>query len=458
MKYDKNFLKSITVITILLLIVSIIKQNSNLNVNDNIQTNLFRGIKSVKVREEKSKIDDKNISINIKMPQINYQNDEVERYINTYIRKDINEFINHQRQCTQLNKIKSKKSIDINYHVVFEDLNLINIVIYKNIDINKNNFNLEKESYIFDLKTGQRIYLDNLLKNNENYKDTIKNYLVKYIKKNNINIDKDKIQIDKYTNYVIEDEGLLIYFNPYKESKKNKSYEFKIPYDIFSNKIKLIKTDNVVANIDTQTITENKSYINSIINIPIITTKNKDIEKIINDKIRNDIMRFYDNSKNEAKEYNKNFPENKNKFVSNVDFYAKKNSNNVLSILINYYKYSAGAHGYYEYKTYNIDMRNGEFLELKNIFKRDSDYKKVLDSEIRRQIELKAKNDPQYEGIYEFNGIKDNQKFYIEDDNLIIYFDLYEIAPYAAGIPEFKININIINHILNDDYIEFFNS
>ena len=287
MKYDKNFLKSITVITILLLIVSIIKQNSNLNVDDNIQTNLFRGIKSVKVREEKSKIDDKNISINIKMPQINYQNDEVERYINTYIRKDINEFINHQRQCTQLNKVKSKKSIDINYHVVFEDLNLINIVIYKNIDINKNNFKLEKDSYIFDLKTGQRIYLDNLLKDNKNYTDTIKNYLVKYIKKNNINIDKDKIQIDKYTNYIIEDEGLLIYFNPYKDSKKNKSYEFKIPYDIFSNKIKLIKTDNVVANIDTQTITENKSYINSIINIPIITTKNKDIEKIINDKIRN---------------------------------------------------------------------------------------------------------------------------------------------------------------------------
>ena len=41
--------------------------------------------------------------------------------------------------------------------------------------------------------------------------------------------------------------------------------------------------------------------------------------------------------------------------------------------------------------------------------------------------------------MYEFKSIEDKQKFYIQDDNIVVYFDLYDIAPYAAGIPEFKI-------------------
>ncbi len=456
MKYNKNFLKSITIITVLLLVISIIKQNANFNIDNMVQANLFKGLRTVKVSEEKIKIEDKNILINTRMPQINYQNYEVERYINTYIRKNINEFINHQRQYTQLNKEKAKKNISINYHVPFEDSNMINIVIYKSIETNKDKFELEKDSYVFDLKTGQRVYLDNLLKDNPNYENVINNYIDKYINKNHIKVSKDRIKIDKYTNYIIEDGGLLIYFNPYKNSEENINYEFKIPYEVFSNKIRIIQTDEILANIDTQTLTENNKNINSIINIPIVMTKNKNIEKNINDKIRNDIMEFYNSSKNEAKEYNKNFPENTNKFVANVDFYTKKNSDNMLSILLNYYKYSGGSHGYYEYKSYNIDMRSGKFLELEDLFKSNSDYKKVINNEIRRQIEYKAKSDSQYEGIYQFERIKDNQKFYIQDNNLIIYFDLYEIAPYAAGIPEFQVNINIINHILKEEYIGFF--
>ena len=48
------------------------------------------------------------------------------------------------------------------------------------------------------------------------------------------------------------------------------------------------------------------------------------------------------------------------------------------------------------------------------------------------------------------------QKFYIQDDNIVVYFDLYDIAPYAAGIPEFIINVNKIDHILKPEYKEIF--
>ncbi|WP_052356875.1 DUF3298 domain-containing protein [[Clostridium] dakarense] len=456
MKHTNNFLKSITIITIGILIISVIKQGNLNNIKDIMQTNLYQGLRTVKVTEEKTKIDSKNTSISIKMPEIHYQNEEVERYINTYIRKSINEFVNHQRQIGELSKEKKKRDISINYHVVFEDCNLINIVIYRNINEKQKDVKLEKDSYIFDLKTGQRVYIDNFLKDNSDYDEVIKNYIDKYIDKNKSNIDKEKININKYTNYIITDGGISVYFNPYKDSKEKAIYEFKIPYEIFKNKIKIIETDDIVANVDTQTITKNNKYINSVINIPIIMTSNKDIDYSINEKIRNDIMKFYDLSQKEAEDYFKGIPDEQNKFVANADFEVKKNSDDMLSIMVKYYKYSGGAHGYSEDITYNIDIKNGKILMLSDLFKEKSNYKKVIDNEIRKQIEDLAKKDPETKGVYQFEGIKDNQKFYIQDDNLVIYFDLYEIAPYAAGMPEYPININIINHILKDEYINIF--
>ena len=56
--------------------------------------------------------------------------------------------------------------------------------------------------------------------------------------------------------------------------------------------------------------------------------------------------------------------------------------------------------------------------------------------------------------IYEFYGIKDNQKFYLEDKRIVIYFDLYDIAPYAAGIPEFPIPIDNIKNKIKEEHIQ----
>ena len=80
-----------------------------------------------------------------------------------------------------------------------------------------------------------------------------------------------------------------------------------------------------------------------------------------------------------------------------------------------------------------------------------------LEDEIKKQIiqlnkeQNLPKNSTQ---LYAFNEIKDNQKFYIVDDTIVIFFDLYDIAPYVAGIPEFPINKEIISNLLNNQYKE----
>lgn len=454
MKTLKSFLKY-KYILLAIMLLTIFSKIDISNIKDILQTNLSQGLKIIKVTDEKIKIDEKNIIINARMPEIHYSNETVERYINSYIRRNINDLINDERQYSQLHRKKSKANININYHIVFENKSLLNMVVYKESKEGEN-LKYEKYSYIFDLNTGQRIYLNNLLKENEDYEKIIYKYIKNYIKENKLNINENKININKYTNYEIIDEGINVYFNPYKSNKEESTYEFKIPFSIFKNKVKMVQTSNILANIDTQTITKNTKYINSIINIPIVITDNKEISKNINDEITNNIMKFFNESESQAKEYYKDLPEIENKFVANVDFDIKKNSDNTLSILIMYYKYAGGAHGYSENVSYNVDMRTGKFILINDLFKNGVDYKGVINEEIRKQIEDLIKLDPQNNGIYEFKTIKENQKFYIQDNNLVIYFDLYDIAPYAAGIPEFIININKIDHILKPEYKEIF--
>lgn len=51
----------------------------------------------------------------------------------------------------------------------------------------------------------------------------------------------------------------------------------------------------------------------------------------------------------------------------------------------------------------------------------------------------------------EFEGIRPDQDYYIVDNVLVIYFQLYEISPYAAGFPYFPIPLYKIESILSEN-------
>ncbi|WP_281888410.1 WG repeat-containing protein [Paenibacillus sp. YYML68] len=85
----------------------------------------------------------------------------------------------------------------------------------------------------------------------------------------------------------------------------------------------------------------------------------------------------------------------------------------------------------------HIDLVSGQFYELSDLFKPGSDYVKVLSEIVGKQI----KNDPQYDYVFpdSYKGISADQPFYVTEHALHLYFNPYEIAPYAAGFPTFTI-------------------
>ncbi|MDO5115559.1 MAG: RsiV family protein [Synergistaceae bacterium] len=94
---------------------------------------------------------------------------------------------------------------------------------------------------------------------------------------------------------------------------------------------------------------------------------------------------------------------------------------------------------------YNFDKKTGLPVELSSFFNGKADYVKIISDYIRgemRRLNKKGEGPfwiaPQDSGG--FSSIKPNQNFFVNDKgNIVICFDKYEVAPGAAGSPEFEI-------------------
>lgn len=127
-----------------------------------------------------------------------------------------------------------------------------------------------------------------------------------------------------------------------------------------------------------------------------------------------------------------------------VEFFKK----DLLVLELEAYQYPLGAAHGMPFQSYpHINLINGRFYKLEDLFKKDSDYVKVLSDIIGEQI----KNDEQYSYVFPdvYKGISPDQPFYVTEDALYIYFAPYEIGPYAAGFPTFKIPYGEIDDIIN---------
>lgn len=130
------------------------------------------------------------------------------------------------------------------------------------------------------------------------------------------------------------------------------------------------------------------------------------------------------------------------------DFEVPFYQGNLLEIELTGYDYPFGAaHGMPVKKYAHIDLRTGAFYQLKDLFKPGSQYVKVISANIGKQII----RDPAYSYIFpgSYKGIQADQPFFVKSDALSIYFEPYEIAPYAAGFPTFSIPFEELTEILD---------
>ena len=179
-------------------------------------------------------------------------------------------------------------------------------------------------------------------------------------------------------------------------------------------------------------------------------TGNTDLEKRINYEIMLKINEILEEAEGRAAEYKKAVIETGGTEESyqpiniQIDYKVGYSSDDVVSFVI--LKSETLASAYTEMYFYNIDIKTGKNLNLRDVL--GNDYKEIVDETIYKEIAERSKNpDNAYFTKEEngFDGIENEyQNFYInENGNVVIVFEKYEIAPGYMGTQEFEIDKQI---------------
>jgi len=133
------------------------------------------------------------------------------------------------------------------------------------------------------------------------------------------------------------------------------------------------------------------------------------------------------------------------RFSYEANYNIEFNKNKLISLTIEDYIYSGGAHGMpYKY-SYVLDLKTNAKYDLRSIFEKNFDYAIFLNKKINHIISKKDK----WNGMLNFTTVEESTKFYLTHDTLVVHFSVYELGPYVIGSPHFEIPLSEVREHLN---------
>ncbi|MFO1444369.1 DUF3298 and DUF4163 domain-containing protein [Bacillus sp. Bva_UNVM-123] len=162
---------------------------------------------------------------------------------------------------------------------------------------------------------------------------------------------------------------------------------------------------------------------------------NNTAQKKINEVLQKHIASSYTNAL-ELKKLEAEHGAPQNQYTHEVKYEIKYNQNNLLSILFFDYEYTGGAHGMTAATSYNFDANTGNEISLTKVVENNNAVTKV-----KKFAKIDLLNQGNKLGMTYVSDpasitINDNRPFYFYDKGIVLKFQQYEVAPYAAGMPE----------------------
>ncbi len=193
--------------------------------------------------------------------------------------------------------------------------------------------------------------------------------------------------------------------------------------------------------------TETEDDLNISVEIPtieMIAEGTGNLADSVNEEILAMCEQFADEAVERAKEYRTAFLETggteEEWAAHNIEIYVgyevKAQTDNYLSVIVTGSENWTNA--YAETRYYNFDLEKGRQVTLEDLL--GADYKEIADEAILSQIPEKEAQSGMDYWEEDFTGVTEDTNFYVnEAGNPVIVFGQYEIAPGAAGEPEFEI-------------------
>ena len=129
-----------------------------------------------------------------------------------------------------------------------------------------------------------------------------------------------------------------------------------------------------------------------------------------------------------------------NSYTLDLNYKITYNTGCITSLYFEQYTYMGGAHGATVRNSDTWDFKTGRRLTLGNFYPLSPASLQQLFNEMEQQVVEKQKASPSsffddYSSLLQktFNP----KSYYLTNDGVIIYYQQYDVAPYATGLPEF---------------------
>ncbi len=166
----------------------------------------------------------------------------------------------------------------------------------------------------------------------------------------------------------------------------------------------------------------------------VVNVKDDKVKKVINKLITQAI----DDFTNEFKEFHKE-QNTEHNLIADITFQNYYSDAKIISFSINATQIMADS--YLQKKFYTVDLKTGEVYNIEHFL--GSDYQNIVKKSVQQQI---AENKEKYPNLMYFDEAVNNlkitneQPFYINKDNqVVVVFNQFEIAPGYMSLPEFII-------------------
>ena len=205
----------------------------------------------------------------------------------------------------------------------------------------------------------------------------------------------------------------------------------------------IVKAAENQLQIKNETVTYTDQYLNVQMQYPQVDGLPLDVQKLVNSAVEEKVTALKKTVFSDREGLLTDPPRIPYDYYLN--YLVKRNRDNILSILFEDYYFTGGAHGIGYKFAFNFDLETGRQYTLPDLFAPEINYIAFLNEQINEQI---AKSNFELD-YYWFESIAQDQVFYFTADALVICFQSYEIAPYAAGKPEFAISFSQLEEILH---------
>lgn len=121
------------------------------------------------------------------------------------------------------------------------------------------------------------------------------------------------------------------------------------------------------------------------------------------------------------------------------------NEDYIVSLYYDQYEFTGGAHGNTIRSSQNWDLRIGKRFALCYFYPKNDYYVIDILKEINRQIKEQIESETNYyfddycQLVLETFRL---ENYYLTPDNIVVFFQQYDIAPYSSGIPVFYLKRN----------------